>query len=69
MLLGAADTFRAAAGEQLGVWAERVGCQMIKHAEGADPAAVVYDSITAAKARNVDVLICDTAAACTPRKT
>ncbi len=61
VLLGAADTFRAAAGEQLGVWAERVGCQMIKHAEGADPAAVVYDSITAAKARNIDVLICDTA--------
>ena len=61
VLLGAADTFRAAAGEQLGVWAERVGCQMIKHAEGADPAAVVYDRITAAKARNVDVLICDTA--------
>ena len=61
VLLGAADTFRVAAGEQLGVWAERVGCQMIKHAEGADPAAVVYDSITAAKARNVDVLICDTA--------
>ena len=61
VLLGAADTFRAAAGEQLGVWAERVGCQMIKHAEGADPAAVVYDSITAVKARNVDVLICDTA--------
>ena len=61
VLLGAADTFRAAAGEQLGVWAERVGCQMIKHAEGADPAAVVYESITAAKARNVDVLICDTA--------
>ena len=61
VLLGAADTFRAAAGEKLGVWAERVGCQMIKHAEGADPAAVVYDSITAAKARNVDVLICDTA--------
>ena len=61
VLLGAADTFRAAAGEQLGVWAERVGCQMIKHAEGADPAAVVYDSITAAKARNVVVLICDTA--------
>ena len=61
VLLGAADTFRAAAGEQLGAWADRVGCQMIKHAEGADPAAVVYDSITAAKARNVDVLICDTA--------
>ena len=61
VLLGAADTFRAAAGEQLGVWTDRVGCQMIKHAEGADPAAVVYDSITAAKARNVDVLICDTA--------
>ena len=60
-MLGAADTFRAAAGEQMGGWAARVGCQMIKHAEGADPAAVVYDSITAAKARNVDVLICDTA--------
>ena len=61
VLLGAADTFRAAAGEQLGIWAGRVGCQMVKHAEGADPAAVVYDSITAAKARNIDVLICDTA--------
>ena len=61
VLLGAADTFRAAAGEQLGVWADRVCCHMIKHAEGADPAAVVYDSITAAKARNIDVLICDTA--------
>ena len=68
VLLGAADTFRAAAGEQLGVWAERVGCQMIKHAEGADPAAVVYDSITAAKARNVDVLICDTAGRPHPKK-
>ena len=61
VLLGAADTFRAAAGEQLGIWAGRVGCQMVKHAEGAAPAAVVYDSITAAKARNIDVLICDTA--------
>ena len=61
VLLGAADTFRAAAADQLEIWAQRVGCQMIKHAEGADPAAVVYDSITAAKARNVDVLICDTA--------
>ena len=60
-LFCAADTFRAAAGEQLGIWAGRVGCQMVKHAEGADPAAVVYDSITAAKARNIDVLICDTA--------
>ena len=69
VLLGAADTFRAAAGEQLGVWAERVGCQMIKHAEGADPAAVVYDSITAAKARNVDVLICDTAGRLHTKKT
>ena len=67
VLLGAADTFRAAAGEQLGVWAERVGCQMIKHAEGADPAAVVYDSITAAKARNV--LICDTAGRLHTKKT
>lgn len=61
VLLGAADTFRAAAGEQLTIWADRVGCQIVKHVEGADPAAVVYDTITAAKARGTDVVICDTA--------
>ena len=61
VLLGAADTFRAAAGEQLDAWANRVGCRIVKHAEGADPAAVVFDTITAAKARGVDVVICDTA--------
>ena len=61
VLLGAADTFRAAAGEQLGIWAERVGCQMVRHAEGADPAAVVFDSIAAAKARGCDIIIVDTA--------
>ena len=61
VLLGAADTFRAAAIEQLEVWADRAGCGMVKHAEGSDPAAVVYDTITAGKARDVDVIICDTA--------
>ncbi len=61
VLLGAADTFRAAASEQLDVWAKRVGCQIVKHTEGADPAAVVFDTITAAKARGMDVVICDTA--------
>ncbi len=61
VLLAAADTFRAAAISQLGVWAERVGCEMIKGSEGADPASVLYDACTAAKKRGVDVLICDTA--------
>ncbi|WP_343252399.1 signal recognition particle-docking protein FtsY [Ligaoa zhengdingensis] len=61
VLLGAADTFRAAAIDQLGIWAERAGCEMVHHAEGSDPAAVVFDSITAGKARGVDVVICDTA--------
>ncbi|MEG0541635.1 MAG: signal recognition particle-docking protein FtsY, partial [Angelakisella sp.] len=61
VLMGAADTFRAAAGEQLSVWAERNNCQLVHHAEGADPAAVVFDSIAAGKARGVDVIICDTA--------
>lgn len=61
VILGAADTFRAAAIEQLEVWAERAGVQMIKHAEGADPAAVVFDTIAAGKARNDDIIICDTA--------
>ena len=61
VLLGAADTFRAAAGEQLDIWAGRVGVDIIKHQEGADPSAVIFDAIAAAKARDVDVLICDTA--------
>lgn len=61
VLLGAADTFRAAAGEQLDIWAKRVGVDIIKHQEGADPSAVIFDAVQAAKSRNVDVLICDTA--------
>ena len=61
VILGAADTFRAAAIDQLQVWADRAGVEMVKHKEGADPAAVVYDTISAAKARNADVVICDTA--------
>ena len=61
VILGAADTFRAAAIEQLEVWADRAGVPIIKHSEGADPAAVVYDTIAAAKARHADVVICDTA--------
>ena len=61
VLLAAADTFRAAAIEQLEIWANRADCEIVKHSQGADPAAVVYDAISAAKARNVDVVICDTA--------
>ena len=61
VILGAADTFRAAAIEQLQVWADRAGVDMIKQSEGSDPAAVVFDTIAAAKARNADVVICDTA--------
>ncbi|MBQ3133713.1 MAG: signal recognition particle-docking protein FtsY [Clostridia bacterium] len=61
VLLGAADTFRAAAIEQLAVWAERAGCDVIKHGAGADPTAVVFDTISAAKARGADLVICDTA--------
>ena len=61
VILGAADTFRAAAIEQLEVWADRAGVPLIKHKEGADPAAVVFDTIAAAKARGCDVVICDTA--------
>ena len=61
VLMGAADTFRAAAGEQLEVWAGRCGCQIIRHQEGADPAAVVFDAISAGKARGADVILCDTA--------
>ena len=61
VLLAAADTFRAAAIEQLDIWAERSGCEIIKQSEGSDPAAVIFDAISAAKARNADVIICDTA--------
>ncbi len=61
VLLCAGDTFRAAAAEQLTVWAERAGCDIVKHSEGSDAAAVVFDSISAAKARDCDVVICDTA--------
>ncbi len=61
VVLGAADTFSAAAIEQLEIWAERAGADIVKHTQGADPAAVVFDSIAAAKARGADVVICDTA--------
>ncbi len=61
VLLAAADTFRAAAIDQLDIWAQRSGCDIIKHQENSDPAAVVFDACTAAKARGVDILICDTA--------
>lgn len=61
VILAAADTFRAAAIEQLDIWAERSGCEIIKQSEGSDPAAVIFDAISAAKARNADVIICDTA--------
>jgi fused signal recognition particle receptor len=61
VLMAAADTFRAAAIDQLEVWSNRSGVDIIKHQEGSDPAAVVFDAVQASKARNVDVLICDTA--------
>ncbi|ACV58376.1 signal recognition particle-docking protein FtsY [Alicyclobacillus acidocaldarius] len=61
VILAAADTFRAAAIEQLMVWGERVGVDVVRHAQGSDPAAVVYDAIQAAKARRCDLVICDTA--------
>ena len=61
VLLCAGDTFRAAAAEQLGVWAERSGADIVRHEEGSDPAAVVYDGLCAAKARGADVVIIDTA--------
>ena len=61
VLVAAADTFRAAAIEQLEVWTERAGVDIVKHSEGSDPAAVVFDAVTAAKARGTDILICDTA--------
>lgn len=61
VLLAAADTFRAAAGEQLEIWGNRIGVNTIRHQEGADPSAVIFDAIQSAKAKKVDVLICDTA--------
>jgi len=61
VIIAAADTFRAAAIDQLQIWADRVDVELIKQAEGSDPAAVIYDAVQAAKARKADVLICDTA--------
>lgn len=61
VMLAAGDTFRAAAIDQLEVWGQRAGVEVIKHREGSDPAAVIFDAIQSAKARNIDVLICDTA--------
>ncbi|MDR3243051.1 MAG: signal recognition particle-docking protein FtsY [Clostridiales Family XIII bacterium] len=61
VLLAAADTFRAAAGEQLEIWGRRVGVGVVRHGEGADPSAVIFDAIQSAKAKEIDVLICDTA--------
>jgi fused signal recognition particle receptor len=61
VMLAAGDTFRAAAIEQLEIWAERSGAQLVKHQSGSDPSAVVFDAVEAAKARNIDVVIIDTA--------
>ena len=61
VIVGAADTFRAAAADQLEIWAKRAGADIVRHGEGADPAAVVFDSISAAKARGSDIIIVDTA--------
>lgn len=61
VLLAAADTFRAAAVEQLEIWTNRANCAIVKQPEGSDPAAVVFDAISSAKAKNIDVIICDTA--------
>lgn len=61
VIVAAADTFRAAAIEQLEIWTERAGADIVKHSEGSDPASVVFDAVTAAKARGADVVICDTA--------
>ncbi len=61
VVVAAADTFRAAAVEQLEIWADRAGCDIVKKAEGSDPASVVYDAIKITKEKNADVLICDTA--------
>ncbi len=60
-MVAAADTFRAAAVEQLEIWAKRAGCDIIKAKEGSDPASVVFEAIKRAKENNIDILICDTA--------
>lgn len=67
--VAAADTFRAAAADQLTVWADRAKVRIVRHEEGSDPSAVVYDAISSAKAKKTDVVIVDTAAACTSRRT
>ena len=61
VLLCAADTFRAAAADQLEIWAQRAGCEIVRQHEGADPGAVLFDALQAARARGVDVVLCDTA--------
>ena len=61
VLFCAADTFRAAAADQLQIWSQRAGCELVRQHEGADPGAVLFDALQAAKARNVDVVLCDTA--------
>lgn len=69
VIVAAADTFRAAAIDQLEVWTERAGVDIIKHNEGSDPASVVFDALAAAKARQADVVICDTAGRLHNKKT
>ncbi len=69
VIVAAADTFRAAAIDQLEVWTERAGVDIIKHNEGSDPASVVFDALVAAKARQADVVICDTAGRLHNKKT
>jgi Signal recognition particle GTPase len=69
VLMAAADTFRAAAIDQLEIWSNRAGVDIVKHQEGSDPAAVIFDAVQASKSRNVDVLICDTAGRLHNKKT
>ncbi len=69
MLLAAADTFRAAAAEQLSIWADRAGVPIVKYAEGHDPAAVVYDAVDSAKHKKYDLVIVDTAGRLHNKKT
>jgi len=68
VIVAAADTFRAAAIDQLEIWADRAGAEIIRHSEGSDPAAVLFDAVHAAKSRGADVLICDTAGRIHTRK-
>ena len=68
VLIAAADTFRAAASAQLEIWGERAGVSVIRHQEGADPSAVIFDAIASARAKGVDVLICDTAGRLRPKR-